>query len=97
MCGRCCAPVATKASWEFADRLLLEHDGLLGLSRREITTLLESRGIGPAKATELAAAFELVNRVATATRRRERPKLTSLEAAVEHLRELVLLDHERFR
>lgn len=81
---------------EFADRLLLEHDGLLGLSRRELDTLLESRGVGPAKATELAAAFELANRVATATRRRERPKLTSPEAAVEHLRELVLLDHERF-
>ena len=81
---------------EFADRLLLEHDGLLGLSRREIDTLLESRGVGPAKATELAAAFELANRVASATRRRERPKLTSPEAAVEHLRELVLLDHERF-
>lgn len=81
---------------EFADRLLLEHDGLLGLSRREIDTLLESRGIGPAKATELAAAFELANRVASAARRRERPKLTSPELAVEHLRELVLLDHERF-
>lgn len=81
---------------EFADRLLLEHDGLLGLSRREIDTLLESRGVGPAKATELAAAFELANRVAMATRRRERPKLTAPELAVEHLRELVLLDHERF-
>ena len=81
---------------EFADRLLLEHDGLLGLSRREIDTLLESRGVGPAKATELAAAFELANRVASAARRRERPKLTSPEAAIEHLRELVLLDHERF-
>jgi len=81
---------------EFADRLLLEHDGLLGLSRREIDTLLESRGVGPAKATELAAAFELANRVASATRRRERPKLASPEAAIEHLRELVLLDHECF-
>jgi DNA repair protein RadC len=81
---------------EFADRLLQEHDGLLGLSRCEIERLLKSRGIGPAKATELAAAFELANRVATATRRRERPKLTTPESAVEHLRELVLLDHERF-
>lgn len=81
---------------EFAERLLLEHDGLLGLSRRELDALLESRGVGPAKATELAAAFELANRVASATRRRERPKLTSPEATVEHLRELVLLDHERF-
>jgi DNA repair protein RadC len=81
---------------EFADRLLLEHDGLLGLARREIDTLLTSRGIGPARAAELAAAFELANRVASATRRRERPKLTSPELAVEHLRELVLLDHECF-
>lgn len=81
---------------EFADRLLAEHDGLLGLSRTEVDTLLESRGIGPAKATELAAAFDLANRVASATRRRERPKLISPELTVEHLRELVLLDHERF-
>jgi DNA repair protein RadC len=81
---------------EFADRLLADHDGLLGLARTEIDTLLEARGLGPAKATELAAAFELANRVASATRRRERPKLISPELAVEHLRELVLLDHERF-
>lgn len=81
---------------EFADRLLLEHDGLLGLSRCEMDLLLASRGVGPARATELAAAFELANRVASAARRRERPRLTSPELAVEHLRELVLLDHERF-
>jgi DNA repair protein RadC len=81
---------------EFADRLLLDHDGLLGLARADLDTLLEARGLGPAKATELAAAFELANRVATATRRRERPRLTSPETAVAHLRELVLLDHERF-
>ena len=81
---------------EFADRLLADHDGLLGLSRSEIGTLLDARGLGPAKATELAAAFELANRVANATRRRERPKLNSPEATVAHLGELVLLDHERF-
>ncbi len=81
---------------EFADRLLADHDGLLGLSRSDIDTLLESRGLGPAKATELAASFELANRVANATRRRERPKLNSPEATVAHLKELVLLDHERF-
>ena len=81
---------------EFADRLLADHDGLLGLSRSDIDTLLEARGLGPAKATELAAAFELANRVANATRRRERPKLNSPEATIAHLGELVLLDHERF-
>ena len=81
---------------EFADRLLADLDGLLGLARSEIDTLLEARGLGPAKATELAAAFELANRVASAIRRRERPKLISPELTVEYLRELVLLDHERF-
>ena len=81
---------------EFAERLLQEHDGLLGLARREIDALLQSRGVGPANATELAAAFELANRMASATRRRERPALTSPELVVAHLRELVLLGHECF-
>ena len=81
---------------EFADRLLLDFDGLLGLARTELDTLLEARGLGPAKATELVAAFELANRVATATRRRERPRLGSPEDTIAHLREVVLLDHERF-
>jgi DNA repair protein RadC len=81
---------------EFAERLLSDYDGLLGLARSDLDRLLMARGIGPAKATELAAAFELANRVASATRRRERPKLNSPEATMLHLRELVLLDHERF-
>ncbi len=81
---------------EFAERLLNDYDGLLGIARSDIDALLQAHGIGPAKATELAAAFELANRVANATRRRERPILNSPEAAVAHLKEVVLLDHERF-
>ncbi len=81
---------------EFADRLLVDFDGVLGLSRTEIGALLEARGLGPAKATELMAAFELANRVASATRRRERPRLSTPEDTIAHLREMVLLDHERF-
>ena len=60
---------------EFADRLLADHDGLLGLARSDLDALLDALGQGSAKATVIAAAFELAARIATATRHRERSLL----------------------
>ncbi|MEM9080845.1 MAG: DNA repair protein RadC [Verrucomicrobiota bacterium] len=45
-------------------RLLNQHDGLLGLAKREIPLLARERGLGLAKACQLAAAFELGSRLA---------------------------------
>jgi DNA repair protein RadC len=77
-----------------AGRLLDEHDGLVGLSRRAVYDLAEAHGLGPAKAAEMAAAFELGRRLAHAALR-ERPVLTTPEAVAEHLAPLVAgLAHE---
>lgn len=82
---------------EFAERLLLDHDGLVGLSRTDLDALCRSRGLGPAKATEIAAAFELGSRLALAQRRRDRPRLSTPEECGAFLAaEFVRLDHEQF-
>ncbi len=82
---------------EFADRLLADHDGLVGLARLDLAALMDEGGLGPARATELAAAFELAARLARSARRRDRPRLRTPEEAVQYLQgELVRLAHEEF-
>jgi DNA repair protein RadC len=79
---------------EFAARLLREHDGLVGLARRDVEELARAHGLGPAKAAELASAFELARRLARAELR-ERPKLATPEAVAELLAPLAAsLPHE---
>nr|MDA3962972.1 hypothetical protein [Planctomycetota bacterium] len=63
---------------EFAQRLLDEHDGLLGLADQDVAELAMAHGLGPAKAAELAAAFELAKRLSSA-KRRDRPRLVRPE------------------
>lgn len=77
-----------------ASRLLADHDGLVGLAGLDVADLVDAEGLGPAKAAEVAAAFELGRRLATAARR-ERPELRS-PAAVAGLvsTELAALRHE---
>lgn len=48
---------------QVAGRLLQERDGLRGLARTDLATLAGMHGVGPAKATTIAAAFELGRRV----------------------------------
>ena len=69
---------------EVARRLLDTHGGLPGLARLDVATLADQPQLGPAKAAELAAAFELARRLAQAGLR-QRPVLTSPEAVVELL------------
>lgn len=79
---------------EFSQRLLDEHDGLLGLAERDVAELAVARGLGPAKGAELAAAFELGRRLSQA-RRRERPRLVRPEdAAALIAAEMAHLAHE---
>ncbi|TAJ20766.1 MAG: hypothetical protein EPO65_02875, partial [Dehalococcoidia bacterium] len=47
-----------------AHRLLVERGGLRGLAGSDLATLAEMHGLGPAKATTIAAAFELGRRAA---------------------------------
>lgn len=47
-----------------SQRLLVEHDGLLGLSKLDVAELARIRGVGEAKAARLKAALELASRVA---------------------------------
>ncbi|WP_411845200.1 DNA repair protein RadC [Roseibacillus persicicus] len=58
-------------------RLLDNHGGLPGLARTEIQILAKEHGLGPAKACQLAAAFELGNRLAR--RKLDLVELTSPE------------------
>jgi DNA repair protein RadC len=52
---------------EVARNLLKEHSSLTGLSRCSVGELSKMRGIGPAKASQLAAAFGLGKRLASET------------------------------
>ncbi len=47
-----------------SQRLLVEHDGLLGLSKLDVAELARILGVGEAKAARLKAALELASRVA---------------------------------
>lgn len=47
-----------------AARLLKQHEGLRGLAATDLTTLVGTHGVGGAKATTIAAAFELGRRLA---------------------------------
>ncbi len=77
-----------------ARRLLSEYNGLIGIASCDIEALLRSHGLGPAKATELAAAFEIGRRLAKAGRGK-RPVLDSPEAVFDLLGpEMAPLKHE---
>ena len=51
---------------QVAERLIDEHQGLRGLASSDLVTLGASHGMGSAKATTIAAAFELGRRLAAA-------------------------------
>jgi DNA repair protein RadC len=79
----------------FSARLLSEHDGLTGLARCDLATLVAIRGLGPAKAGEIAAAIEIARRIARVAARRERPLLRTPEQVAEYLAlSMAVLGHE---
>ncbi|HET9017290.1 MAG TPA: DNA repair protein RadC [Thermomicrobiaceae bacterium] len=63
---------------ELAQRLLVEHDGLVGLARADLQELCGVHGLGEAKAAKLKAALELGRRLAVA-QPEERPQVRSPE------------------
>jgi DNA repair protein RadC len=69
---------------DLARRLLEELGGLGGLTRADIAHLRRTRGLGPAKAAQLAAAIELGRRAGRVDPG-ERPLLTTPEAVYHYI------------
>ena len=82
---------------QLAERLQQEHRGLRGLAQADIAELSSIRGLGPAKAATIAAAFELGRR-RSLEGDDERPLIGSPEDIVRLLQsQLELLPQEEFR
>jgi DNA repair protein RadC len=80
-----------------AQRLLVEHGGLLGLMKLDVEELARIRGLGEAKAAKLKAALELASRVA-ALGPDQRPRIESPDDVVNLLGiEMAALDQEQLR
>jgi DNA repair protein RadC len=80
-----------------SNRLLREHDGFLGLMRKEVKELEQIRGLGPAKAAKLKATLEIASRV-VAMGTEHRPEITSPDDIVNLLGiEMAALEQEQLR
>ena len=82
---------------DLAARVLHEHGGLRGLAAADMPALAGTSGIGKAKATTIAAAFELGRRLA-AEGADDRPRIQGPKDIARHLKgELELLPQEELR
>jgi DNA repair protein RadC len=82
---------------ELAGALLVEYGSLEALASADVASLSAFKGIGRAKACQIAAAFELGRRVAS-HRDGRRPVIDKPEKLVDLLRaELAPMKHETFR
>lgn len=80
-----------------AQRLLHTCGGIVGLARSSFEELRDIKGLGPAKATELKAAFELGRRLAIASPN-EKPLVKSpADAAALLMLEMQALEQEHLR
>lgn len=78
-----------------AQRMLAESGGLRGLMRRDLGSLKQTRGLGPAKAVKLVAALELGRRVAQ-LQPEDRTQIRTPEDLAQLLApRLTSLDHEQ--
>ncbi len=81
---------------QLAQELLSNCGRLGGLARTPVEVLAEQKGLGPAKAAELAAAFELGRRAMNANRAEE-PQVKAPEDAVRLLGDMATLEKEEMR
>jgi DNA repair protein RadC len=80
-----------------ATRLLATNGGLSGLAKASFSELQGTRGVGPAKVTQIKAAFELGRRLLVASPE-DRPQIRSpADAANLVMLEMGLLDQEHLR
>jgi DNA repair protein RadC len=78
-------------------QLLVQFDGVVGLSRASLSTLAEVKGIGPAKAVSIKAALELGRRLLL-TEANERPQIRSPQDVVTLLQlKMGLLEQEHLQ
>jgi DNA repair protein RadC len=83
---------------EIATDMLVDQRGLRGLASLDFPALLAQTGLGDAKATTIAAAFELGRRVTVESDGDNRPTVTSPVDIARHLqREMELLAQEELR
>jgi DNA repair protein RadC len=82
---------------DVANRLLKEHDGLLGLVRTDFEDLRRAHGLGEAKAAKLKATLELARRISP-TQPEERPQIRTPEDIYALVgAEMAPLDQEQLR
>jgi DNA repair protein RadC len=82
---------------ELAQRLLVEHDGLLGLMKMDVRELAQVHGLGPAKAAKLKATLEIANRI-VAMGPEQRPQIGSPDDIVNLVGiEMAALEQEQLR
>ena len=79
-----------------SERLLREKGGLPGLARLPFSELMNVKGLGVSKTTELQAVFELGRRLLIASPE-ERPTIKSPADAANLLSEMSLLEQETMR
>ncbi|NLJ79965.1 MAG: DNA repair protein RadC [Firmicutes bacterium] len=85
-----------KSALALAEELLAKFDSLRNLSAAGYEELLQVRGIGPAKATDILAAFELAKRLADSKMEFQGIVNCPQDAAQMVLRELSLEEKEHF-
>jgi DNA repair protein RadC len=82
---------------QLATRLIVQYGGLSGLAKANFHELERARGVGPAKVTQIKAAFELGRRLLVESPD-ERPQVRSpADAANLVMVEMSLLDQEHLR
>jgi DNA repair protein RadC len=80
-----------------AERLLIDFEGLPGLSRATVVELAVVKGIGDAKAVQIKAALEMGKRM-VASAPEERPRVSSpADAANLLMSEMMFLEQEHLR
>jgi DNA repair protein RadC len=82
---------------ELSNSLLAQHGGLVGLARAGFTELCQTRGIGPAKVTQVKAALELGRRMLAVTPESRPQVRCPADAANLLLSDMGLLEQEHLR
>lgn len=85
-----------QSALDLAEKLLVRFESLRGLASASFEELVQISGIGPAKATDVLAAFELAKRLADSKMEYQGVVNSPRDAAQMVLRELSLEDKEHF-